>query len=108
MIRSRAELIIMLTIIAVRTIAIVLLVVRVEDNHDLGFWCVNFLDRAATPAVKHLRHIAEKTKENLARPEQAETLQKRPREVLNRQVGELLRSSLADISASEIAGRANK
>jgi len=48
---------------------------RVEDNHDLGFWCVNFLDRVASPAVKHLRHIAEKTKENLACPEQAETPQ---------------------------------
>jgi len=81
---------------------------RVEDNHDLGFWCVNFLDKAATPTVKHLRHIVQKTKENLARHEKAERLRKLPDEVLNRQVGELLRSSPPDISATEIAGTVNK
>ena len=81
---------------------------RVENNHDLGFWCVNFLDRAVTPAVKHLRHIVEKTRENLAHQKQAEILQKCPKEVLNRQVGELLRSSPSDISASEAAGIVNK
>ena len=76
---------------------------RVEDNHDLGFWCVNFFDTAAIPTVESLRHLAELTKEYLAAPKQAETAEKRPQEELNRQVGKLLRSSPPDISASEIA-----
>ena len=76
---------------------------RVEDNHDLGFWCVNFFNTTAIPTVERLRHIAELTKEYLAAQEQAETEEKRPKGVLNRQVGKLLRSSPSDISASEIA-----
>ena len=76
---------------------------RIEDNHDLGFWCVNFFDTAATPTVKRLRHLAELTREYLAAPKQAETEEKRPQGVLNKQVGKLLRSSASDISASEIA-----
>jgi hypothetical protein len=75
----------------------------VEDNHDLGFWCVNFFDTAAIPTVESLRHLAELTKEYLAAPKQAETAEKRPQEELNRQAGKLLRSSPPDISASEIA-----
>ena len=76
---------------------------KVEDNHDLGFWCVNFFDTAAIPTVESLRHLAELAKEYLAAPKQAETLEKRPNGVLNKRVGELLRSSPSDISASEIA-----
>ena len=89
---------------------------RIEDNHDLGFWCVNFFDTAATPTVERLRHLAELTREYLAAPKQAETEEKRiaapkqaeteekrPQGVLNKQVGKLLRSSASDISASEIA-----
>ncbi len=76
---------------------------RVEDNHDLGFWCVNFFETAAIPTVASLRHLAELTKEYLAAPKQAETTEKRPQGELNRQVGKLLRSSPPDISASEIA-----
>ena len=76
---------------------------RVEDNHDLGFWCVNFFDTAAIPTVERLRHIAERTKEYLAAPKQVETVEKRSGEVLNEQVGKLLRSSPSDISASEVA-----
>lgn len=76
---------------------------RVEDNHDLGFWCINFFETAAIPTVENLRHLAERTKEYLAAPKQAETAEKRPQEELNRQVGKLLRSSPPDISASEIA-----
>ena len=76
---------------------------RVEDNHDLGFWCVNFFDTAAIPTAESLRHLAELTKEYLAAPKQAETAEKRPQGDLNRQVGKLLRSSPPDISASEIA-----
>jgi len=81
---------------------------RVEDNHDLGFWCVNFFDTAAIPTVESLRHLAELTKEYLAAPKQAETAEKRPQEELNRQVGKLLRSSPPDISASEIARIVNE
>ena len=76
---------------------------RVEDNHDLGFWCVNFFETAAIPTVESLRHLTELTKEYLAAPKQAETTEKRPQEDLNRQVGKLLKSSPPDISASEIA-----
>ncbi len=76
---------------------------RVEDNHDLGFWCVNFFETAAIPTVESLRHLVKLTKEYLAAPKQAETAEKRSQEKLNRQVGKLLRSSPPDISASEIA-----
>jgi len=76
---------------------------KVEDNHDLGFWCVNFFDTAATPTVERLRHLAELTREYLAAPKQAETEEKRPQDVLNKQVGKLLRTSASDISALEIA-----
>jgi hypothetical protein len=88
---------------------------RVEDNHDLGFWCVNFFDTAARPTVERLRHLAELTREYLAAPKQAETEEKRPQGVLketeekrpqgvlNKQVGKLLRTSASDISALEIA-----
>lgn len=82
---------------------------KVEDNHDLGFWCINFFNTAAIPTVESLRHLAERTKEYLAAPkQQAETLEKRHNGVLNKQVGELLRSSPSDISASEIARIVNE
>lgn len=81
---------------------------KVEDNHDLGFWCINFFNTAAIPTVESLRHLAELTKEYLAAPKQAETLEKRHNGVLNKQVGELLRSSPQDISASEIARIVNE
>jgi len=76
---------------------------RAEDNHDLEYWCVNFFDTAVTPTVEHLRHLAEQTREYLAAPKQAETVEKRPQGVLNKQVGKILKSSPPDISASEIA-----
>ena len=85
---------------------------RVEDNHDLGFWCVNFFNTAAIPTVERLRHIAERTKEYLAAPKQAEivekvetveTVKKRSQKVLNEQVVKLLRTSGSDILASEAA-----
>ncbi len=87
---------------------------RIEDNHDLGFWCVNFFDTAAAPTVERLRYLAELTREYLAAPKQAETEEKRPQGVLkekeekrpqgvlNKQVGKLLRTSGSDISALEI------
>lgn len=76
---------------------------RVGDNHDLEYWCANFLDTAVTPTVERLRHLAEQTREYLAAPKQAETVEKRPQGLLNKQVGKLLRTSASDISASEIA-----
>lgn len=76
---------------------------RAEDNHDLEYWCVNFFDTAVTPTVEHLRHLAEQTREYLAAPKQAETVERRPQGVLNKQVGKILKSSPSDISASEIA-----
>jgi hypothetical protein len=76
---------------------------RAEDNHDLEYWCVNFFDTAVTPTVEHLRHLAEQTREYLAAPKQAETVERRPQGVLNKQVGKILKSSPPDISASEIA-----
>jgi hypothetical protein len=76
---------------------------RIEGNHDLGFWCVNFFDTVASPTVERLRHSAELTREYLSAPKQAETAERRPQGVLNKQVGKLLRSFPLDISASEIA-----
>ncbi|MFB0553509.1 MAG: hypothetical protein ACETWQ_09365 [Phycisphaerae bacterium] len=76
---------------------------RVEGNHDLEYWCVNFFDTAVIPTVERLRHLAEQTREYLAAPKQAETVEKRPQGLLNKQVGKLLKSSPSDISASEIA-----
>ena len=76
---------------------------RIGDNHDLKYWCANFFDTAVTPTVERLRHLAEQTREYLAAPKQAETVEKRPQGVLNKQVGKLLRTSASDISASEIA-----
>ena len=81
---------------------------RVENSHDLGFWCVNFFDTTVTPTVERLQHIVKLTRERLATQKQAETVKKRPEGVLNRQVGELLRSCPSDISASEIAVILNK
>jgi len=112
--------------------------VRAEKSHDLGFWCVNFIDTTAILTVERLRNIVKLTTECLATQELAETvkkrpegvlnrqdiekltteclatqkqtvtLKKRPEGVLNRQVGELLKSSPSDISASQIAGILNK
>ena len=73
---------------------------RAEKSHDLGFWCVNFFNTAAARTVERLRHIVELTRKYLATQQQTKTLEKRPKGVLNRQVGELLRSCSPDISAS--------
>ncbi len=81
---------------------------RVEDNHDLEYWCANFFDTAVTPTVERLRHLVERTREYLAAPKQAETVEKRPPGVLNKQVGKILKSSPSDISASEIAKMLNE
>ena len=81
---------------------------KVENGHDLGFWCINFLDKTARPPVKSLRNAAEKTREYLTAQKQEETAEKRPKGVLDKQVDKLLRSSPLDVSASEIARILNK
>ncbi len=47
---------------------------RVDGNHDLEYWCVNFFDTAVTPTVERLRHLAEQTREYLAASEIAKIL----------------------------------
>ena len=81
---------------------------RAEKSHDLGFWCVNFIDTTAIPTVERLRNIVKMTTECLATQKPAETGKKRTEGLLNKQVGELLRSCSPDTSASEIAGILNK
>jgi len=81
---------------------------RAEKSHDLGFWCVNFIDTTAIPTVERLRNIVKMTTECLAAQTLAETVKKRPEGLLNKQVGERLRSCSPDTSASEIAGILNK
>ncbi len=81
---------------------------RAEKSHDLGFWCVNFIDTTAIPTVERLRNIVKMTTECLTTQTLAETVKKRPEGLLNKQVGELLRSCSPDTSASEIAGILNK
>ena len=81
---------------------------KAEKSHDLGFWCINFIDITAIPTVEHLRNIVKLTTECLATQTLVETVEKRPEGLLNKQVGELLRSCSPDISASEVAGILNK
>lgn len=81
---------------------------RVENNHDLGFWCVNFFDTVASSTVERLQHLAKLAKEYLAAPKQTETAERRPPGELNKQVSKLLRSSPSDITASDIAGILNE
>lgn len=88
---------------------------RIEKSHDLGFWCVNFFDTSAVPAVERLKHIIKRTKEcSVAQKQkqeltkQEETLDKRSEGLLNSQVAEVLKSSPANISASDLATLINK
>jgi hypothetical protein len=88
---------------------------RIEKSHDLGFWCVNFFDTAAVPSVERLRHIIKRTRECSAAQKQTkefkkqiEALKNRPDGLLNKQVGEILKSSPPSISASDIAALLNK
>jgi len=81
---------------------------RAEKSHDLGFWCVNFIDTTAIPTVERLRNVVKMTTKCLATQTLAETVKKRPEGLLNKQVGELLRSCSPDTSASEMAGILNK
>jgi len=81
---------------------------RAEKSHDLGFWCVNFIDTTAIPTVERLRNIVKMTTKCLAAQTLAETVKKRSDGLLNKQVGEILKSCSPDTSASEIAGILNK
>jgi hypothetical protein len=81
---------------------------RAEKSHDLGFWCVNFIDTTAIPTVERLRNTAKLATKRLATQTFKETVKKRPDGLLNKQVSEVLKSCSPDISASEIAGILNK
>lgn len=88
---------------------------RIEKSHDLGFWCVNFFDTAVVPSVERLKHIIKRTKEcSVAQKQteelkkQIETLNKRPEGLLDSQIAEVLKSSPANISASDLAAIINK
>ena len=88
---------------------------RIEKSHDLGFWCVNFFDTAAVPAVERLKHIIKRTKECSVSQKQTEelkkqieTLNKRSDGLLNSQVAEVLKSAPENISASDLAALINK
>ena len=59
---------------------------KVENGHDLGFWCTNFLDKTARPTVKSLRNAAEKTREYLTAQKQANTGEEQPKKMLSKQV----------------------
>jgi hypothetical protein len=87
---------------------------RIEKSHDLGFWCVNFFDTAAVPAVERLRHIIKRIKECSVTQKQKTELKKqtetnkRPEVLLNSQVAEVLKSSPGNISASDLAALINE
>ena len=88
---------------------------RIEKSHDLGFWCVNFFDTAVIPSVERLKHIIKRIKEcsvdkkqKIELEKQTETLKKRSDGSLSKQVGEVLKSSPSNISASDIAALLNK
>ena len=62
---------------------------RVEDNHDLEYWCGNFLDKTARPTAKSLRRLAEQTRKHLTAQKQVKKKEERPDEVLKKQVSKL-------------------
>lgn len=88
---------------------------RIEKSHDLGFWCVNFFDTAAVPAVERLKHIIRRIKECSTSQRQTEelnkqeqTLKKRPDGLLSKQVSTVLKSSPSNISAADLATLINE
>ncbi len=62
---------------------------KAEDNHDLGYWCGNFLDKTARPTAESLRRLAEHTRKHLTDKKQAKKKEERPQEVVDKQVGKL-------------------
>jgi len=62
---------------------------KAEDNHDLGYWCGNFLDKTARPTAKSLRRLAEQTRKHLTAQKQAKTEEGRPEKKLDKQVDKL-------------------
>jgi len=55
---------------------------KAEDNHDLGYWCGNFLDKTARPTAKSLRRLSEQTRKHLTDQKQAKKKEERPQELL--------------------------
>jgi len=62
---------------------------KAEDNHDLGYWCGNFLDKTARPTAKSLRRLSEQTRKHLTTQEQAKKKEEQPEEIIDKQVGKL-------------------
>ncbi len=62
---------------------------KAEDNHDLGYWCGNFLDKTARPTAKSLRRLSEQTRKHLTDQKQAKKKEERPEEVIDNQVDKL-------------------
>jgi len=59
---------------------------KAEDNHDLGYWCSNFLDKIAVPTAKSLRRLSEQTRKHLTAQKQAKEKEEQPKEVIDKQV----------------------
>jgi hypothetical protein len=62
---------------------------KAEDNHDLGYWCSNFLDKIAVPTAKSLRSLSEQTRKHLTAQKQAKEKEEQPKEVIDKQVVKL-------------------
>jgi hypothetical protein len=62
---------------------------KAEDNHDLGYWCGNFLDKTARPTAKSLRRLSEQTRKHLTDQKQVKKKEERTEEVIDNQVDKL-------------------
>jgi hypothetical protein len=62
---------------------------KAEDNHDLGYWCGNFLDKTARPTAKSLRRLSEQTRKHLTDQKQVKKKEERTEEVIDNQVDNL-------------------
>ncbi|MGD2093622.1 MAG: hypothetical protein PVH77_01295 [Phycisphaerales bacterium] len=74
-----------------------------ESNRDLGFWCGNFFDTTAEPTAERIRKTAELTRDYINIKKQEEAAERMSQEILDKQVGKVIKSSTGDITASEIA-----
>ena len=81
---------------------------RVEDNHDLGYWCDNFLDKAASQTAKNLRRLAERTRKHLTAQKQAKKKEERPEEIIDKQVDKLTAQKQAKKKEERPEGVLNK
>ncbi|MGD8786739.1 MAG: hypothetical protein PVJ60_04880 [Phycisphaerales bacterium] len=75
----------------------------IEGNRDLGFWCGNFFDTTAEPTAERIRKTAKLTRDYVNIKKQEEAAERRSQDILDKQVGKIIKSSTGDITASEIA-----